>query len=73
MAPLWTLSGSGLKQLALTARLAESLAKIDDSTLATFFTEQTPNDVRSRLQLQLVENVQLLKSALRAAANELLR
>ena len=73
MAPLWTLSGSGLKQLALTARLAETLAKIDDSTLATFFTEQTPNNVRSRLQLQLVENVQLLKSVLRTAANELLR
>lgn len=67
-----TLSGGSLKQLALTARLAESLSKVDDSTLATFFTEETPVGTRERLQLQLADNVQLLKGFLRSKAEALL-
>lgn len=70
--PIWTRAGSSLKQLALTARLAESLSKIDASTLSTFYTEKTPQDVRLKLELQLAENVQLLKATLRAKANALL-
>jgi hypothetical protein len=67
-----TLSGERLKQLALTARLAESLTKIDQSTPSVFFNDTTPRDLSAKLQLQLADNVQALKSELAKQADRLL-
>lgn len=72
-AALSALSGTRLKQLALTARIAESLGKIDDTTMLYFFNGQTPKALAVKLQVQLAENIQTLKSTLSVLAAKLLR